>query len=126
MNTIQHRSLLVALALGSTIASAVACHGVTNVDAPDVVQPSSLDNQQGALALQIAALSRFYVTVSSQANSTAAMTDEWISGFFISNEDSRLGSAAVSVLTSVGAGVHLNGQQARVNALQAIATTQKY
>jgi hypothetical protein len=105
---------------------ATACGNLTKVDAPDVVQPGSVANPTGAQALRIGAISRFYLTVTSLANSTGLVSDELIAGYFNSNEDKRLLSTQPTTLTTLGAAGWIYGSQARLNSLQAVAALRQY
>src|SRR4051794_32679202 len=59
------------IALGTS-----ACSGLLGVDAPDVVQPTQLQNASGAEALTSGALSAIYANFIAHVNNVGIFTDE--------------------------------------------------
>src|ERR1044071_1986014 len=113
-------------ALSLLAVAAVACDSLTSVTATDVVQPSSLENATGAQALRLGAIARFYYTESQLSTAGGLLADEFIAGFFNSNEDKRLLATQPTTLTTLGSAVWTNGNAARVDALLAIDALRKY
>jgi len=70
------RSLAAGLLAAAAVVSA-ACDSLTDVDAPDVVQPGQLDNAQGAEALTNGALASLYGPFVTFAYNSGLMSDEF-------------------------------------------------
>lgn len=63
-------------AFAIVVVSAVGCHQITDIDAPDLVDPSSLDNPFGASARYAGAIGAFAAAFSEQSTETGLISDE--------------------------------------------------
>lgn len=72
-----HGLLRTASLAAACLIGAVACSSLTDVDAPDVVQPGQLDNIQGAEAYTNAALASIYAPFVTFAYNTGIFSDEF-------------------------------------------------
>ena len=99
-----------------------ACSDLTTVEAPDVTEPSALDNANGALVLRAGALSAFAQGVGQQAFFSGLMADEFA--------DRNAGTFAADrrVVTQQNDGFYpyLNFSTARIGALTAIQALQRH
>src|SRR5947209_4952852 len=74
--TVRRRMLRAAL---SGVVYAAGCSGITDVNAPDVVQPSALDNRAGADTRRAGAISAFANAFVVRVMVTSWITDEQVS-----------------------------------------------
>src|ERR1700676_1723068 len=97
------------------------CSSLTDVRAPDVVQPSSLDNRAGGEARRAGAITLFTNALVSRISATSIMADELFST--TANGD----PADQRIIRDPDAYYpYASVQQARINAVQAIITLQRY
>ncbi len=113
------RHLLAAVGLVSVF----GCSRLTKVAAPDLTQPSALDNPAGAVTRRAGALGQFYVDMSTWALNGGQLTDELVAVYGTSSIDQR-------ILPDNGPGAReagpYPGPATRTNALVAIALLEQY
>ncbi len=69
--------VLLAAVLGSALGSLGGCDALTDVDAPDVVQPADVDNAEGAAAFAAAAIGDLYSNYSTLVANASRFSDEF-------------------------------------------------
>ncbi len=109
------------------LAGVGACSGLTKVVAPDLTQPSALQNGAGAATRGAGAVAQFYNDMSTAAFQSGFLTDELMDAANSSdNLDMRvLPDPFPSSIFGTGRPTEF-GPQTRVNALTAIALLQRY
>jgi starch-binding outer membrane protein, SusD/RagB family len=119
------RRTLRTLSLSMSAVLTIGCSALTDIDAPDVLEPEKLENPAGALALRAGAITRF---TESMANPTLEYGQVGGSGLMSDEFTSTLGR--LSDRRSISTGVSEYPDQtlhvARVAALAAIPAMQKY
>lgn len=110
---------ILAVVLGTQL---LACASLTDVNAPDVVQPASLENPSGADALWAGAMSRTTTVFAQTLISSGEMTDELQSTLAAgSDADKR----RVNDPGIVGAYPYANMHAARITTLQALGVAER-
>lgn len=114
-------SRILSLAALAFAAFAVGCSSITDVRAPDVVQPSALDNRAGAETRRAGAITAFTNALVARISVTAPLTDELFS-------TTATGSAPDQRVLPDPDGVYPYAalQQARINLRDAISALQRY
>jgi hypothetical protein len=112
----------------ASLAVVMGCSSLTEADAPDVVQPSALDNPSGAEVLRLGAISRFATAFAgstdfTQVTATGLISDELYSASIgsVTRVDQRMLVDPMPPIYYPYAGL----QQTHVNALQAIDALQR-
>lgn len=110
------------------LAAAMGCSGLTQADAPDVIQPPALDNPSGAEVLRLGVISRFATAFAgstdvTQVTATGLISDELYSASIgsVTRVDQRMLVDPMPPIYYPYAGL----QQTHVNALQAIDALQR-
>ncbi len=102
------------------LATFMGCHDLTNVDAPDLVDPSALDNPTGAASRYAGAISDFAAAYAKQVAQTGLLADE-----FRDLDNSIVSPDRRAILpTNRYPFADLSG--ARISALRAIATLRQH
>ncbi len=109
---------LVVIGIGCTM----ACSNLTKVSAPDLVQPSSLDNPQGAVARYAGVVPLFTTAFDSATQASGLISDELNAAYsiFYQVDDRTIAQGAASIYPFPVL------SQVRINSLLAIAGLEQY
>ncbi len=109
--------------IGLVLAALMGCTNLTRVSAPDVTQPSALQNPAGALTYRAGSLAQFYEDVSTWAQTSGQLTDEFTTP---DGSDRALDQRILPDGGGQGGRSPYQGQVTRVTALTAIGLLQLY
>jgi hypothetical protein len=98
----------------------LSCHDITKVDAPDLVDPSALDNPIGATSRYAGAISDFASAYAKQVAQTGLLADEF------RDLDNSIVSPDRRAILPTNRYPFVDLSRARISALRAITTLQRY
>lgn len=107
-------------ALVAALAAISACQQLTDIDAPDLVVPSSLDNATGASARYAGAISDFAAAYTGQVAETGLLADEF------QDVGDNAYSSDRRVISSENGYPFAGASRARISALRAIMTLKRF
>jgi hypothetical protein len=96
------------------------CHDLTNVDAPDLVVPSALDNPTGALSRYSGAISDFAAAYAKQVSEAGLLADEF------RDLNNSIISPDRRAILPINRYPFVDLSRARISALRAITALQQY
>jgi hypothetical protein len=102
------------------LSTSLGCHDLTNVDAPDLVDPSALDNPAGALSRYAGAISDFASAYAKQVSESGLLADEF------RDLNNSIISPDRRAILPINRYPFVDLSRARITALRAIATLRQY